>query len=237
MIIGYFLLFLLIVKQRRDIYPCLSEDNNLHIFARNYSDVGKGGREEVESHKLNCFCHNKEYSENTPHSICPFPKPQIKNGQFPSTTINLPRSFKSTLINPVRSFSQDVSGHSTKIETTAPVSSIFTVENNKQNLDMLAPLSLLKELQTILAAFPKGNNLINFCNNTFTELIAPTTPTRFGFNSASTIDLALIKNFFYPFEIFSLPELKSDHNLIKIAFKFNYDIPSNYHTKKIDWLN
>ncbi|GIY81632.1 hypothetical protein CEXT_243031 [Caerostris extrusa] len=51
-----------------------------------------------------------------------FPKPQIKKGQFPSTTINLPRSFKSTLINPVRSFSQAVSGHSTKIEITAPVS-------------------------------------------------------------------------------------------------------------------
>ncbi|GIZ03745.1 hypothetical protein CEXT_113611 [Caerostris extrusa] len=39
--------------------------------------------------------------------------------------------------------------------TTAPVPSTFTVENNKQNLDILAPLSLLKELQTILAAFPK----------------------------------------------------------------------------------
>ncbi|GIY07980.1 RNA-directed DNA polymerase from mobile element jockey [Caerostris darwini] len=80
----------------------------------------------------------------------------------------------------------------------------------------------------------RGNNLINFCNNTFTELIAPTTPTRFGFNSASTTDLALIKNFFYPFEIFSLPELNSDHNPIKIAFKFNYDITSNYLTKKTD---
>ncbi|GIX94560.1 hypothetical protein CEXT_338561 [Caerostris extrusa] len=45
-----------------------------------------------------------------------------------------PRSFKSTLINPVRSFSQAVSGHSTKIETTAPVSSTFNVENNKQKL-------------------------------------------------------------------------------------------------------
>ncbi|GIY61951.1 hypothetical protein CDAR_201941 [Caerostris darwini] len=79
----------------------------------------------------------------------------LNKGQFPSTTINLSRSFKSTFINPARLFAQAVNVNSTEIETTAPVSSTSITENNKQTLDILAQLSLPKELQTILATFSK----------------------------------------------------------------------------------
>ncbi|GFV78692.1 RNA-directed DNA polymerase from mobile element jockey [Trichonephila clavipes] len=50
------------------------------------------------------------------------------------------------------------------------------------------------------------------------DVLAPPTPTRFGLNSASIIDYALIKNLNWPCNISSIPELSSDHNPIKLHF-------------------
>ncbi|GFT94512.1 probable RNA-directed DNA polymerase from transposon X-element [Trichonephila clavipes] len=52
----------------------------------------------------------------------------------------------------------------------------------------------------------------------------PPTPTRFGYNSANTIDIALIKNFYYPFTINSIDELSSDHNPVFLNFSFKLAI-------------
>ncbi|GFV37966.1 hypothetical protein TNCV_2663791 [Trichonephila clavipes] len=46
------------------------------------------------------------------------------------------------------------------------------------------------------------------------------TPTRFGHNSANTIDIALIKIFYYPFTINSIDDLSSDHNPVFLNFNF-----------------
>ncbi|GIY22493.1 putative RNA-directed DNA polymerase from transposon BS [Caerostris darwini] len=64
---------------------------------------------------------------------------------------------------------------------------------------------------------PRGNQLLKFANQTDLDIIAPTTPTIFGYNSTSTIDLALNKNFVFPFYISSLSELSSNHNPIEIS--------------------
>ncbi|GBN48651.1 putative RNA-directed DNA polymerase from transposon BS [Araneus ventricosus] len=51
------------------------------------------------------------------------------------------------------------------------------------------------------------------------EILPPPTPTRYGPNSATTIDLT--KNFAYRYKIESIPDLASDHNPVILNFDFN----------------
>ncbi|GFV19637.1 probable RNA-directed DNA polymerase from transposon X-element [Trichonephila clavipes] len=64
----------------------------------------------------------------------------------------------------------------------------------------------------------RGNRLYNYIVNNSIDVLAPPTPTRYGINSASIIDYALIKNLNWPCNISSIPELSSDHNPIKLHF-------------------
>ncbi|GFX80748.1 uncharacterized protein TNCV_553881 [Trichonephila clavipes] len=58
------------------------------------------------------------------------------------------------------------------------------------------------------------------------DLIAPPTPTRYGTDSASTLDYALFKNLIWPCTADSIPELSSDHNPVRFPFPgtSNFDI-------------
>ncbi|GFU23487.1 hypothetical protein TNCV_4963721 [Trichonephila clavipes] len=46
----------------------------------------------------------------------------------------------------------------------------------------------------------------------------PDSPTRFGINTSNTLDIALIRNFYYPYSINSLHDLSSDHNPVLLNF-------------------
>ncbi|GFW22521.1 putative RNA-directed DNA polymerase from transposon X-element [Trichonephila clavipes] len=70
----------------------------------------------------------------------------------------------------------------------------------------------------------RGNQLKNFTDILDIEIAFPDTPTRFGNNSANTLDFALIINFQYPYTILSIPELSSDHNPVILNFSFNKNI-------------
>ncbi|GFV60944.1 RNA-directed DNA polymerase from mobile element jockey [Trichonephila clavipes] len=61
---------------------------------------------------------------------------------------------------------------------------------------------------------PRGNYLLRYITNNNLDLIAPPTTTRYGTDSASTLDYALIKNLIWPCTADSIPELSSDHNPI-----------------------
>ncbi|GFX43863.1 putative RNA-directed DNA polymerase from transposon X-element [Trichonephila clavipes] len=50
------------------------------------------------------------------------------------------------------------------------------------------------------------------------EITFPNTPTRYGYNSSNTLDFALIINFNFPYNIESISELSSDHNLVMLSF-------------------
>ncbi|GFW57831.1 RNA-directed DNA polymerase from mobile element jockey [Trichonephila clavipes] len=64
----------------------------------------------------------------------------------------------------------------------------------------------------------------------------PSAPTRFGHNSANTIDIALIKNFYYPFTINSIDDLSSDHNPVFLNFNFKLaEAPPNPRAVSTDW--
>ncbi|GFW14388.1 probable RNA-directed DNA polymerase from transposon X-element [Trichonephila clavipes] len=80
----------------------------------------------------------------------------------------------------------------------------------------------------------RGIRLLDFTNLTNLYIAYPDTPTRFGLNSANTLDIAIIRNFYYPYTINSLHELSSDHNPVMLNFtlKLNKDItnPRAVHT-------
>ncbi|GFS94961.1 nucleic-acid-binding protein from transposon X-element [Trichonephila clavipes] len=82
----------------------------------------------------------------------------------------------------------------------------------------------------------RGRHLYNFANMVNLNIAYPPTPTRFGYNSANTIDIAIIKNFYYPFTINSIDDLSSDHNPVFLNFNFKLAIePPNPRAVSTDW--
>ncbi|GBO21576.1 putative RNA-directed DNA polymerase from transposon BS [Araneus ventricosus] len=81
----------------------------------------------------------------------------------------------------------------------------------------------------------RGKELVRFTQVLGMEILAPPSPTRFGFNSATILDLAVIKDFILPFSIISLPELYSDHNPVKLTFQLKFTTLHNSVTTHTDW--
>ncbi|GFU77349.1 RNA-directed DNA polymerase from mobile element jockey [Trichonephila clavipes] len=82
----------------------------------------------------------------------------------------------------------------------------------------------------------RGRHLFNFANRLNLNIAFPSTPTRLGHNSANTIDIALIKNFYYPFTINSIDDLSSDHNPVFLNFNFKLaEEPPNPRAVSTDW--
>ncbi|GFT26313.1 probable RNA-directed DNA polymerase from transposon X-element [Trichonephila clavipes] len=78
---------------------------------------------------------------------------------------------------------------------------------------------------------PRGQLIKNLIDNTDTDIVAPDSPTRFGYNSASTIDFALTRNLYWLTDIISSPELSSDHN--PIILNFQTSIQFNFPTRNV----
>ncbi|GFT55369.1 probable RNA-directed DNA polymerase from transposon BS [Trichonephila clavipes] len=74
----------------------------------------------------------------------------------------------------------------------------------------------------------RGVRLLDFVNMTNLYIAYPNSPTRFGINSANTLDIAVIRNFYYPYTINSLHDLSSDHNpvLLNFTLKLKKDTPN-----------
>ncbi|GFW76915.1 probable RNA-directed DNA polymerase from transposon X-element [Trichonephila clavipes] len=81
----------------------------------------------------------------------------------------------------------------------------------------------------------RGLLIKNFSGDTDTDILAPPTPKRFGYNSASTIDFALTRHFHWRTSVNSVSELSSDHNPIILNFKtsIKFDFPTR--TVTTDW--
>ncbi|GFX56305.1 probable RNA-directed DNA polymerase from transposon X-element [Trichonephila clavipes] len=80
----------------------------------------------------------------------------------------------------------------------------------------------------------RGVRLLDYSNLTNLHIAYPDSPTRFGINTSNTLDIALIRNFYYPYSINSLHDLSSDHNTVLLNFtlKLNKEIsnPRAVHT-------
>ncbi|GFX26152.1 probable RNA-directed DNA polymerase from transposon X-element [Trichonephila clavipes] len=73
----------------------------------------------------------------------------------------------------------------------------------------------------------RGTQLKTFAETTNLEIAFPASHTRYGYNSANTLDFALISNFNFPYTIESISELSSDHNPVMISFNLNTSIHKN----------
>lgn len=80
-----------------------------------------------------------------------------------------------------------------------------------------------------------GTILSKFADENSFQIIAPPTPTRFGYNSQTTIDLILIRDFPYHHTIASIPELSSDHNPVLCDLFTNTVLPRVGSYKNTDW--
>ncbi|GBM48235.1 hypothetical protein AVEN_72502-1 [Araneus ventricosus] len=82
---------------------------------------------------------------------------------------------------------------------------------------------------------PRGVSLRSFSDYAGLEILFPNSPTRYGSNTSSTIDLTVIKNFLFPYEIHSLAELSPDHNPILLCFYFKYSLPDSQGKITTNW--
>ncbi|GFX43741.1 putative RNA-directed DNA polymerase from transposon X-element [Trichonephila clavipes] len=79
----------------------------------------------------------------------------------------------------------------------------------------------------------RGRHLFNFANMLNLNITFPSTPTRFRHNSANTIDIALIKNFYYTFTI---DDVSSDPNPVFLNFNFKLaEATPNPRAFSTDW--
>ncbi|GFS49221.1 RNA-directed DNA polymerase from mobile element jockey [Trichonephila inaurata madagascariensis] len=81
----------------------------------------------------------------------------------------------------------------------------------------------------------RGSIIKNILDNTDTQIIATTTPTRFGYNSASIIDFALTRNLHWRSQVESIAELSSDHNPLLISFDTNTRFAFPKRNVRTDW--
>ncbi|GBM88804.1 RNA-directed DNA polymerase from mobile element jockey [Araneus ventricosus] len=81
----------------------------------------------------------------------------------------------------------------------------------------------------------RGNVLQAFANNAGVEILAPSTPTRFGYTSANTLDLIMVRDFLSPYDILSVPDLSSDHNPVIANFYFKFTLPRLIGKTKTNW--
>ncbi|GFT84406.1 probable RNA-directed DNA polymerase from transposon X-element [Trichonephila clavipes] len=70
----------------------------------------------------------------------------------------------------------------------------------------------------------RGTQLKDFCDQVNLEIIYPDSPTRYGYNTSNTLDIALVNDFNFPYNISSLTELSSDHNPVLLNFTFSLPI-------------
>ncbi|GFU07110.1 RNA-directed DNA polymerase from mobile element jockey [Trichonephila clavipes] len=70
----------------------------------------------------------------------------------------------------------------------------------------------------------RGTQLKDFCDRVNIEIIYPDSPTRYGYNTSNTLDIALVNDFNLPYNITSLTELSSDHNPVLLNFAYSLPI-------------
>ncbi|GFU96859.1 RNA-directed DNA polymerase from mobile element jockey [Trichonephila clavipes] len=81
----------------------------------------------------------------------------------------------------------------------------------------------------------RGVIIKNLIDNTNTQILAPSTPTRFGYNSTSVIDFALTRNLLWHSQVESIAETSSDHNPILISFDTNTRFGFQKRNISTDW--
>ncbi|GFT71763.1 probable RNA-directed DNA polymerase from transposon X-element [Trichonephila clavipes] len=93
-----------------------------------------------------------------------------------------------------------------------------------------------RPIKVVIKGIPRNTNPDEIKQDLELLGYTPDRVNQFGHNSANTIDIALIKNFYYPFTINSIDDLSSDHNPVFLNFSFKLAIePPNPRAVSTDW--
>ncbi|GIY98943.1 RNA-directed DNA polymerase from mobile element jockey [Caerostris extrusa] len=110
------------------------------------------------------------------------------------------------------------------IETFFPINDFNLLHNRFNNYFLGGDLNSHHRKWNCSRANSFGINLYKFTNDNRLHIAAPPTPTRYGTNTPSTIDIALFKNLNYRYTCESVSALTSDHN--PVIYHFDLTIPN-----------
>ncbi|GFX37007.1 hypothetical protein TNCV_1175071 [Trichonephila clavipes] len=139
-------------------------------------------------------------NKNTIPHFTPSP-PALQYIEATLITLNPPN------INPLTITSIYVPPYSDKYSFTLDLENIIQINSNVGFLAILTPHTMRGIASIIQTEAHK-----NFAELTDLEIAFPNTTTRYGFNTSNTLDIALIINYNFPYNISSLSDLSSNHS-------------------------
>ncbi|GFW03458.1 probable RNA-directed DNA polymerase from transposon BS [Trichonephila clavipes] len=118
-------------------------------------------------------------------------------------------------INPITITSLYIPPHSDKFLFTLDIENILQINSN---CVIFGDFNATHNAWNSSHNSTRGTQLKNFADTLNLNIAFPNMPTRYGPHSSNTLDIALINNFNFPYEITSISDLSSDHNPVILNF-------------------
>ncbi|GFU79579.1 probable RNA-directed DNA polymerase from transposon X-element [Trichonephila clavipes] len=118
-------------------------------------------------------------------------------------------------INPITITSLYIPPHSDKFLFTLDLENILQINSN---CVIFGDFNATHNAWNCSHNSTRGTQLKNFADTLNLNIAYLNMPTRYGPHSSNTLDIALINNFNFPYEITSISDLSSDHNPVILNF-------------------
>ncbi|GFV62654.1 probable RNA-directed DNA polymerase from transposon BS [Trichonephila clavipes] len=138
-----------------------------------------------------------------PHS------PPLQHIEATTVTLNPPN------VNPLTITSIYIPPHSDKLLFTLDLENILQINSN---CVIFGDFNATHNAWNCSQNSTRGTQLKNFTDTLNINIAFPNMPTRYGNHSSNTLDIALINNFNFPYDITSISDLSSDHNPVFLNF-------------------
>ncbi|GFV93400.1 probable RNA-directed DNA polymerase from transposon BS [Trichonephila clavipes] len=139
----------------------------------------------------------------TPHT------PPLQHIEATTITLNPPN------VNPLTITSIYIPPQSDKFSFTLDLENILQINSNCVIFD---DFNATHNAWNCSQNSTRGTQLKNFTDTLNINIAFPNMPTRYGTHSSNTLDIALINNFNFPYDITSISDLSSDHNPVLLNF-------------------
>ncbi|GFV15996.1 RNA-directed DNA polymerase from mobile element jockey [Trichonephila clavipes] len=138
-----------------------------------------------------------------PHS------PPLQHIEATTVTLNPPN------VNPLTITSIYIPPHSDKFSFTLDLENILQINSN---CVIFGDFNATHNAWNCSQNSTRGTQLKNFTDTLNINIAFPNMPTRYGTHSSNTLEIALINNFNFPYDITSISDLSSDHNPVFLNF-------------------
>ncbi|GFT01598.1 probable RNA-directed DNA polymerase from transposon X-element [Trichonephila clavipes] len=139
----------------------------------------------------------------TPHT------PPLQHIEATTITLNPPN------VNPLTITYIYIPPHSDKFAFTLDLENILQINSN---CVIFGDFNATHNAWNCSHNSTRGTQLKNFADILNLDIAFPNMPTRYGPNSSNTLDIALINNFNFPYDITSISDLSSYHNPVLLNF-------------------